>query len=162
MRLCTGDRSKEYFCPPAHRNTKSIPLGWSIVLKTTKDTKCTKISFGLRWQAICRTCGCNQTGKRPSNEQGENEQWRLGVRIVLIGGLHLKPRIRLVIVIVMLLELGDLVILTFLIMNLVSRASILKQPGLPLGTTTVAGSGRKKKNEEVLVWPSITPITLPG
>jgi hypothetical protein len=50
----------------------------------------------------------------------------------------------------MLLELGDLAILTFLMMNPLSKNSILKQYGLPLGTTTGAKSGRGKKNNCIL------------
>ena len=72
------------------------------------------------------------------------------MKIVGIGGLHLNRRIRLVIIIVMLLELGDLAILTFLMMNPLSKISILKQYGLPLGTTTGAMSGRRKKNSGIV------------
>ena len=85
-----------------------------------------------------------------TNKYKENGQWWLGAKIVGIGGLHLKRRIRLVIVIVMLLELGDLAILTFLMMNPLSNNSILKQYGLPLGTTTGAMSGRRKKNSGIV------------
>lgn len=72
------------------------------------------------------------------------------MKIVFIGGLTLNLKIRLVIVTVILPELGDLAILTFLMMNPLSQGSILKQYGLPLGTTTVAVSGRRKKNSEIL------------
>jgi hypothetical protein len=72
------------------------------------------------------------------------------VKIVGIGGLRLNRRIRLVIVIVMLLELGDLDILTFLMTNPLSINSILKQYGLPPGTTTGAMSGRRKKNSGIV------------
>lgn len=72
------------------------------------------------------------------------------MKIVGIGGLHLNRTIRLVIVIVMLLELGDLAILTFLMMNPLSKNSILKQHGLPPGTMTAAMSGRRKKNSGIV------------
>jgi hypothetical protein len=72
------------------------------------------------------------------------------VKIVGIGGLHLNRRIRLVIVIDMLRELGDLAILTFLMMYPLSKNSILKQYGPPRGTTTPAMSGRRKKNSGIV------------
>lgn len=51
----------------------------------------------------------------------------------------------------MLLELGDLAILTFLMMNPLSKNFILKQYGLPLGTTTGAMSGRRKRIAEYYI-----------
>jgi predicted permease len=56
----------------------------------------------------------------------------------------------LVIAIVMLLVLGDLAILTFLMASPLSKNSILKQHGLPLGIMTFAISGRRKKNSEIV------------
>jgi hypothetical protein len=50
----------------------------------------------------------------------------------------------------MLLELGDLAILTFLMMKPLSKISILKQYGLRLGTMTGAMSGRRKKNSRIV------------
>ena len=72
------------------------------------------------------------------------------MKIVFFGGLNLNVKIRRVIVIVMPLELGDLAILTFLMLNPLRKGSILKQHGLPPGTMTVALSGRKKKNSEIV------------
>ena len=51
----------------------------------------------------------------------------------------------------MLLELGDLAILTFLMMNPLSKNFILKKYGLPLGTTTGAMSGRRKRIAEYYI-----------